>query len=336
MTMEREMSHKVETMAYANEKPWHGLGFQVSNKLSVEQMLAAAKIDWTVSKQKLYLNGEHDNRLVDGTYALMRDTDKSVLSIVGEVYKPVQNAESMDFFQKFVEAGKMNMETAGSLWGGRYVWGLARVGKDIKILGKDEIRGYLLLSSPHVHGKSMVIQFTPIRVVCWNTIRMALGEKLKGNGSAFRMPHSTKFDESVKQKAAEALGLATKQMEEFGEVASHLAKKKAKAEDVEQYFCDVLRFDPKKAMAEGKVKKDKEVKEPRMLPHLRAALEHAPGHDMVTAAGTWWGALNAVTYVVDHETSGNRDTALKNAWFGHKAEIKSRALDLVMAAAKVS
>jgi len=325
------MSHMVETMAYAGETPWHGLGFKVSDKLSPAQMLKAAKLDWEVEKRKLlYLNGEKTIE-VPGKYSLTRKSDGSHLSIVGSTYKPVQNAEAMDFFKRFTDAGKMTMETAGSLWHGRYMWALARIKADFDVGKSDPVQSYLLLCSPHVHGKAMLIQTTAIRVVCWNTLTFAIGANLRGNGSGFRIPHSQDFG-VMKEVAAKALGLVTQDMEQFRDAAKHLSKKKVSEEKAEEYFCEVLHYDPKKK-TKGKVEKEAE-REPQMLPKFRRALNNAPGAALGTAKGTMWGALNAITYVIDHETGRERHTALRNAWLGHTAAIKRRALHVALERAK--
>lgn len=322
------MTAAVETMAYAGAVPWHGLGVPVTADLTPKQMLKAAALDWTVSKRELYFMTKDGKQSRAGSeWGLVRDSDESLLTTCGATWKPVQNEAAMEFFRKFVAAGHMTMETAGSLWDGRYIWALARVGKDFTLGKTDTVRSYLLLMSPHVHGKAMVFQFTPIRVVCWNTLTAALGSSLKGHGSAFRMIHSTDFNDGTKALAEKALGLAIAQTEEFKDVATILSKKKAKPADVEQYFCEVLQYDPKKAKAKVD---DKDQRVPIMLPKFRAALEHAPGQQLNTAAGTWWGALNAVTHVIDHETGRDRSTALRNAWVGNHANTKRDALTLAI------
>lgn len=320
------MTAAVESMSFAHEVPWHGLGKQVRSDMTPRQMLKAAGLDWTVSKREMFLKG---GKKVPGQFALCRDTDNQVLSVVGKVYKPVQNEVALDFFKRFVEAGNMKMETAGSLWDGRYIWGLARMGVDFSLGKKDEVRGYLLVFQPHVRGKAKVIQFTPIRVVCWNTLNMSLGSSLKGKAGAFRHLHSREFDESTQQAAEEALGLATDQMAEFKQAATLLSKKKAKPDQVDEYFCEVLKFDPKKA---AKTKKD-EIKVPRILPMFQAALLQAPGQQVPSALGTWWGAYNAVSYVVDHEIGRDRGTALRNAWIGRKAALKREAFKAALSMA---
>lgn len=325
------MTSAVEKMAYTGETPWHGLGFKVSNDLSPAQMLKAAHLDWTVSKREMFIKRKSNGQLIEvpDRFALTRDSDETPLSIVGAVYRPTQNADAISFFQRFTTAGQMLMETAGSLWGGRYTWALARVGKDFKLGKSDEVRTFLLLASPHVHGKSLIIQFTPIRVVCWNTLNFALGKGLKGDQHAFRMPHTHDFDEEVQKRATQALGLAVSQAETFKEAATLLSKRKAAETQVEEYFCEVLKFDPAKANK----KKDGELKLPRMLPMFREALTHAPGQQLGSALGTWWGALNAVTHVIDHQVGRERDTALKGAWFGYNTLVKQRAVDLALKAA---
>ena len=319
------MSHKVENMAYVRQVPWHGLGFQMKDGMSAAAMRKAAKQDYHVSKLGAGV------KLADGTWLddpagfyLVRDTDNKILSHVGRLYQPVQTETIFQFFHDFVQAGQMEMETAGSLDGGRIVWALARVKQaDFALKGKDEMRNYLLLCSPFERGKALTMQWTNVRVVCWNTLCMALGSNLKGKGHAFRMAHTRDF-KVEQEEAKKAMGLVVDHSKIFAEAATLLAKKKAKADDVELFFQHVL----------GKTPEEVKQRIPAALPKYRAALEHAPGADLITAKGTWWGALNAVTWVVDHEQGKQRDSALKNAWLGNQAILKRRALELALEAAK--
>lgn len=329
------MSHLVESMAYSGETPWHGLGFKVSNDLTPAEMLIAARLDWGVEKRQLYIpTADGAMAPVKGSFGLTRDTDESVLSVVGANWKPNQNADVVDFFSKWVEAAHMTMETMGSLSGGQFVWALARINSDFALAGPgkkrkadDEVRGYVLLCQPHKFGYSQTASLTPIRVVCWNTLNMALGAGLKGKGvNVFRMTHSRLFDEKAKAQAELALGLGVAQMTEFKEAAILLASKKASLEQSKEYFFEVLSWDPEKA----KKDKDGEAKEPRMLQKIMAALDHAPGQQLGAALGTWWGSLNAVTYVVDHEVGRERTTALQSAWIGTNSLLKRKALKLAL------
>jgi hypothetical protein len=166
-------------------------------------------------------------------------------------------------------------------------------------------------------------------VVCWNTLQMALRSQ-----GGFRMPHSIEFDDNVKKRAEMVLGIAVEQVNEYKESVKFLASKRASEEDVDAYFGAVMQFD--KDADEAKKKKDGEVIEPRLIPMFRHALEHAPGQELPTAKGTWWGALNAVTYVVDHEVGRANDTRLKTAWFGMKSELKREALKVAVDLAKAA
>lgn len=327
------MTDAVETMAWRGETPWHGLGTEWKDDKTVAEVLKLAGLNWTVSKQPIYVKQKGAFLKLDGKMALTRDSDESMLSLVGKTWKPVQNQEAFEFFDKFVRAGKAKMETAGSLWGGRYVWGLARLSNiDYDVAKGDKVQNYLLLMSPHVHGKALLAQLTQVRVVCWNTLSMALGSNMKGNRSAFRMPHSTTFNESTRDLAAKALGLAVDEAKLIKDASILLAKKKATTAEVTEYFCEVLDFDPKKP--KGKVKQDGTVREPLMLPKFEQALVTAPGQALNSAKGTWWGAFNAVTAVIDHNHGRARDTSLKNAWLGHTAGIKRKAFKLAVERAK--
>lgn len=322
------MSHEIESMAYAGEVPWHGLGRHVSHGMTVDEMLEAAGLNWTVSKRPVYLGTDKPNifRTIPNQFALVRDTDEAILSMCKKEYNPVQNSEAMDFFRKFCEAGNMKLETAGSLKGGKFVWALAKLNVDFQVAGNDNLQGYLLLMSPHVVNYSMLIQFTPVRVVCWNTLSLALGASLRGSKNAFRMVHTAKFDDRMKALAEQTLGLATGQMQEFGEAAKMLAQVQVTPTDARQFFYEVLQVPANdvELMEAG------EKQLPKVLKAFEEARLKAPGQNLLTAQDTLWGAFNAVTYVTDHERLTNRDNRLFSAWFDSGALAKRRALDLAM------
>lgn len=311
------MTHAVEKMAFINEVPWHGLGENVRKGLTAESMRKACHQDYTVSKRAVFYAGSKGNVLDPNIFALCRDNDDKLLSYVGKVYKPVQTEQVFAFFHAFVKEAQMEIETCGSLWEGKYVWVLARVkNADFAIGKKDEMRNYLLLLAPFEHGKALIMQWTNVRVVCWNTLCCALGESLRGGANAFRMPHTRDF-EVEKEEAKRALGLVMKQSDEFREAAEILSKKKAVKEAVDKYFRHLLNVGEKQ-------------RTPAAIPKYQAALETSPGCDLKTAKGTWWGVLNAVTYVVDHQQGKSRDSALKNAWLGNQSILKRRALHLAL------
>jgi phage/plasmid-like protein (TIGR03299 family) len=338
------MAHNVETMAWANEVPWHGLGVQVDNNLTPLQMQEAAQLDWTVSKRPSYTidapEWSEDVGIMQtpNTFHIVRDSDNTVLSHCGRDYIPIQNEDVFKFFKRFTEAGHMTMETAGSLKNGGEIWGLAKISEDFELAGDDLIKGYLLINQPHIVGKSMTIKLTPIRVVCNNTLTMALQQ---GGTASFRMPHVREFGTDVIQAAEEALGLSAQAMTEFRANSTLLSKAKAKHSDVLDYVAEIyqpqmiaeyrneqLLRESGKAIGEQAPLSEKLNKFPSLVVD---ALEQSPGANLKSARGTWWGALNAVTYVEDHlresQTEGN---ALHSAWFGAAANRKSKALSLAL------
>ena len=338
------MSHEVETMAWTGNKPWHGLGVEVNPNLTPLEMQEAAQLDWTVSKRPIYTLDSpvwsEDVGIIqaENTFHIVRDSDNRILSHCGRDYLPIQNKDVFEFFKRFTEAGHMTMETAGSLKDGGEIWGLAKISEDFELAGDDLIKGYLLINQPHIVGKSMTIKLTPIRVVCNNTLTVALGQS---GTASFRMPHVKEFGNDVIQAAENALGLSAAAMTEFRDNSIILSKAKAKHSDVLDYVGEIyqptmiaeyrkeqLLRESGKALGMQEPLKEKLNKFPSLVVE---ALEHSPGANLKSAKGTWWGALNAVTYVEDHlresQTEGN---ALHSAWFGAAANRKSKALDLAM------
>ena len=315
------MSHEVETMAYTNAVPWHGLGFRVDGNLTPKQMLKAAKIDWTVETRPLFMA---DGKEVPAA-ALVRSTDGHVLDVVGSGYVPVQNAEAFEFFTDFVEAGDATMETAGSLKNGQYVWGLANLGDAFTLKGNDTVKGYVLVGCPHQQSRSLILKFTTVRVVCNNTLTLALnsGSTKSGKGIVlpeFRRAHRSTFDRAAIKGAQAALGLAREQLEEFHTTAKVLQKKSMSRQDAIDVLAPIFapKFEEKMTI---------ENLTPRMA-QLMDILVKAPGAQPDNA----WGVLNAVTYYADHVASRTDDRRLTQAWFGRTAMQKEETLKVLIAA----
>jgi phage/plasmid-like protein (TIGR03299 family) len=296
-------------MVYTNEVPWHSLGHKVTQAKTVAEMIKLSKTDWTVSKQPLYLDGAKDP--ISEAFALMRSRDKAILDVVGPAYTPVQNVEGFEFFNEYIKAGSAEMDTMGSLRGGKYVWGLANLKAGFKLAGRDEVKGYLLVAIPHQQGKSFVIKITTIRVVCMNTLMLAL----RKGGDEFRMVHRRVFDKHVMEEAKQTLGIARDQIKEFGEVANHLKKMKMSKDKAFETFALVYAPGDKFTMEDA----------PEKVKRVMDIYENAPGAD----PGTGWGVLNAVTYYADHVASRTADKRLTNAWFGKTGAQKERVLELL-------
>jgi len=297
------MAHMVETMAYAGEVPWHGLGHKVPSDLSTDQMMQAAGLDWTVQKIPAFVKIEDESQAIDAA-ALVRSSDNKILDVVSSDWNPVQNQEAFDFFQDFVNAGDMEMHTAGSLKGGQIVWALAKIKDSFELFGGDQVDSYMLFTNPHVYGQSLDIRFTPIRVVCNNTLTLSLSQK---NGTAFKLSHRREF---VADQAKQALGIAHAKLDEYKSMASWMGSKRYDNESIKAYFQELF-------PSQGD-------KDSRNAIKALEVLELQPGAKF--AEGSWWQAFNAVTYMTDHLMGRSNDARLQSAWFGVNKSLKNKAL----------
>ena len=200
------MPANVETMFYVREKPWHGLGVEVQEAPTSADALIYAGLDWEVIQKDVYTE---NGSLISGYKVNLRSTDNEALGIVSDRYKVVQNEDAFQFTDDLLGAG-VTYETAGALQGGRKVWMLARMPHRYIIAG-DEIAPYLVVMNSHDGSSGIKVAMTPIRVVCQNTLNLALN-------SAKRI-WTTKHTENVMSRvheAEETLGLAEKYMGELG------------------------------------------------------------------------------------------------------------------------
>ena len=304
------MAHEMETMAYAGETPWHGLGVKVESTLSTAEMLKAAQIDWTVSKVPTFF--EHNGVKVDtGKYAIVRDTDQKFLTNVSSTWNPCQNSEAFEIFDRFVEKGDLEMHTAGSLKEGKVVWGLAKMKKSFELFKGDKVDNFMLLVNPHNFGSGIHMRATPIRVVCNNTLSLSLGTV---SNIASTQTHRKTFN--VKEME-EALGIADQKLDQYQDMAKFLGIKRADEVSLDEYFKVVF-------PAYGKNKDEVS----RNALRAKEILHTQPGAQY--AEGSWWQAFNAVTYLVDHELGRNQDTRLQSAWFGLNKDKKNFALETAL------
>jgi phage/plasmid-like protein (TIGR03299 family) len=316
------MAHELEfvngqaQMAYAGDLPWHGLGVKVSNDLTPEQMLKAAGLDWTVDPIELFAE-VGDKRLATGHRALVRSTDQRVIDVITDDWNPVQNIEAFEFFNDFVAHGDMSMETAGSLKDGKIVWALAKVKESFDLFGgKDRVDAFLHFTNPHQYGQSIDVRFTPIRVVCNNTLTLSLNTKSK---NMVKVSHRRQFDPD---QVKEALGVAKQKLAKYKEMAEFLSKKRYTNEDVVDYFKRIFpvlttKQDSKKELSNSAERGLEIVK-----------YDSQPGAEF--GKGTYWELFNAVTFMTDHEIGRSVDSRLTSAWYGANKNLKTKALELAV------
>ena len=340
------MSDAVESMAYAGEKPWHRLGTRVKPDLSPQEMQRAAGLDWEVEKIPLgFENSSGHFRAVNDTrrgryHALVRKKDDALLDVVSRHWEPVQNSEAFEFFEDFIRAGDMTLETAGSLQGGRRVFALAKLKDGFRLARakEDVTESYLLFTNPHLYGHAVDIRFTPVRVVCMNTLTLALGQK----DSSYRVSfsHYQKFDVATARALFQA---ARNRTAAYQEQADFLAARRYNRTELQLYFGEIFKpltpprmkpFEEKADLTNASRSPDSNVLPlPRNARRALEVVEDQPGAKY--APGTWWNAFNAVTYLTDHEI-GRDDTRLGSAWYGHGKTRKLKALNLALEYAKAA
>lgn len=272
------MAANVETMFSVREKPWHGLGTIVQEAPTSKEALTLAGLDWNV-RQEPIIYKEQDS----GYFMNIRSTDDKVLGVVGGRYKPVQNVDAFDFVDGLIGEG-VTYETAGSLSTGKRIWLLAKM-PDVKILD-DVVEPYMCLTNSHDGFGSLKVCMTPVRVVCQNTLNLALNSaKRSWNG------RHTGSIENKMAAAKETLGLAKTYMESLSKEAEDLYKIKVAPKD----FIEMSEkmFPITKDMSQRK-------EESQIL--LREQLRHAwEMDDLGNIKGTGWGFMNAVADMSTHK-----------------------------------
>jgi len=314
------MSHELEIvngeaqMAYVGEVPWHGLGVELEPGATPLEMMKAAGLDWEVRKRPVFF------QLEDGTYveiqkrdALLRNTDDKFMDITSPTWNQIQNLPVFEFFSEYCEEGGIGMETAGSLRDGKLIWALAKTNSTFALLGgRDEVNQYLLLSNPHEFGKSMDVRIVQTRVVCNNTLALAMSENAKIGVS---VDHRSEFDPAAVKVALQE---AAEKAESFKEMAEFLVTKRYDDESLFRYFNEVFPKTSKNATSLEEIMESWKDGDPEgMSRNAEKALElvHTqPGAQL--GEGTWWQAFNTVTFMTNHVMGHNNASRMNSTWYG--------------------
>lgn len=317
ITKNRNGKHE---MAYVGETPWHGLGQVLTVGADIDTWKREAGMLWTIERSPVLFDiGNGAMETFEGQEVLYRSDNKDALGLVTPRYKPLQPGEVLEFFRDLVGAGGLELETAGTLLGGRKFWALAKTGHNFKLANGDAINGYLLLATSADGTMSTHARFTSVRVVCQNTLHIAVQKSETG---ALRVPHSAHFDPS---KVKKELGLLDDSWKTWTAKVTKMSKKKMTDDAAKEFFLNAF---AKEA--------DEDTKElPPSIESVFTVYETAPGQEM--AGRTVWGAVNAVTRYLDHEkTSRDPNIRLNNAWFKKGSRIKQKAWAMAEELVKVA
>ncbi|MGV2950102.1 MULTISPECIES: DUF932 domain-containing protein [Acinetobacter] len=340
------MAHQIEQIAYVGETPWHGLGNQLSPNQPLEVWAQQAGMDWRIESSNVsYMaQNERGQSIImpfEEQRVLYRSDTHAPLSVVSQRYQEVQPKEILEFYRDLTEQSGFELETAGVLKGGKKFWALARTGQSTALKVKDVSNGYILLATACDGTLATTAQFTSIRVVCNNTLAIALRGQSSSVGMV-KVPHSTKFDaEKVKQQ----LGVSVRAWDEHMYEMKQLTQRKISQQEAKAYFDAVFNnstmsiSDPEENIIQFYRNVAQQVQEKKPEPNGRAmnkALEmfngQGRGADLSSAKDTAYGLLCSITEFVDHERRAmSKDHRLDSAWFGAGAGVKQRGLEQALA-----
>lgn len=318
------------SMMYVGEEPWHGLGTKLDKPATAVEAIKAANLDWRVTKAPLHASVDQGRRMlpVRDKYAIVREDkrDKAgcpVFGIVGRSYTPLQNTEAFQFFDDIVGQGEAIYHTAGALGEGERVWILAKLPKAIKVLSDDVAEKFLLLSNSHDGESSVQIKFTPIRVVCNNTLTMALSR-----GPTVRVAHLSNLKERLRQ-AERLLGIINQRFDELGDNFQAMVKRSINKDELAKYLAAVFP-EPRDGGDRNSPRFQKSLqrcRENRLWGSY--FFEAGKGNATQEAKGTLWTAYNGVTEFIDHRDIGRmRESRLESVWFGDGYFVKARAFNV--------
>jgi len=342
------MAHFVETMAFVGQTPWHGLGNQLPQNQPIEVWAQQAGMDWRIESSNVsYMakNERGQNILMpyEEQRVLYRSDTHAPLSVVSQRYQEVQPKEILEFYRDLTEQSGFELETAGVLKGGRKFWALARTGQSAALKGKDVSNSYILLATACDGTLATTAQFTSIRVVCNNTLAIALRGQNSSAG-VVKVPHSTKFDaEKIKQQ----LGISVRAWDEHMYEMKQLSQRKVTQQEAAAYFDavfnntnlsiseedeNIIQFYRNVARSQSTHSSKADNKaEPngRAISKVMTMFNgHGRGAELASAKDTAYGLLCSITEFVDHERRAmSRDHRLNSAWFGAGANIKQRGLE---------
>lgn len=337
------MAHQIETMAFVGDTPWHGLGNPLSPNQPIEVWAQQAGMDWSIESSNVsYMakNERGQNILMpyEEQRVLYRSDTHAPLSVVSQRFQEVQPKEILEFYRDLTEQSGFELETAGILKGGRKFWALARTGQSAALKGKDVSNGYILLATACDGTLATTAQFTSIRVVCNNTLAIALRGQNSSAG-VVKVPHSTKFDaEKVKQQ----LGISVRAWDEHMYEMKQLSQRKVTQSEAAGYFDavfnnttmsiveqddNIIQF-YRDVATQANSKEKPEPNSKSMSKAMEMFNGQGRGASLSSAKDTAYGLLCSMTEFIDHERRAmSIDHRLDSAWFGAGAMMKQRGLE---------
>jgi phage/plasmid-like protein (TIGR03299 family) len=314
------MTHEIESMAYFGELPWHGLGtaLEEADLYDWQQACIKSGLDWEAELVPL-VTGDTGAKVEHR--AVRRKTDGNVLGVVGPRYTLLQNQEAFGWFEPFLEAREATLHTAGSLRNGSRIWVLAKLNRDPLVIAQgDEVEKYLLLSHSHDGSLAVRVGFTPVRVVCANTLAIAHGADAS---KLLRVKHTRDVHENM-ANIREVVNVANTDFQATAEQYRLLARKSVNQADLRRYVQKVLKVEENKE-ASTRLR--------NIIEDIVGLAEAGRGNDLPSVRGTYWTSYNAVSEWLSYQRGHNQETRLNSLWFGDSANLNRFALETALAMA---
>lgn len=317
-------------MAYVGAKAWHGLGNPLTAGAPMAEWVKQAGMEWKIRRAKVRFatsaEGDLGLQVWGEKHVLFRDDTLAPLGLVSPDYNIVQPRAMFDFFNDLCLTAGFEMETAGTLFGGKRFWALAKIGPRAEVMPGDRVGGYCLLTTSADGSLATTALYTTIRVVCNNTLTMALG----GPGHASKTSHAKRFDPHATRAALnlfpdEARETFAQSMDLFRTLAGHPLSEAAQGRLILSTL--IPGWETLDAPAQAKLETRKDVREIRALNSGKGLM----GAGFAGGQGTAWGTLNAITQWIDHTGKArSADAKLESMLWGQGAVVKTRALDLAI------
>ena len=317
------MAHQIlehDTMFAVGKRPWHGLGTVLENAPTIEEGIKIAGLDWDVTLRPIVTN-DTDNISVDTHKIVIREDNKLPLGVVSNNYKALQNKEAFSFFEPFIENDMATLETAGSLFNGKKVFILAKLNSDNMVVDKnDEIEKYILLSNSHDGSQALRVGFTPIRVVCNNTLSLAENTNAS---QLIRVTHKGNIVETL-QDLRETMDLVNQQFIATEEKYRYLATRNVNVNDLKKYVKQVFSVKKIEDIINDKEEKEQiEAERKRLIARVEEIFELEPVHNA-------WTMYNSVNYYMNHERGKSLENRYNSMWFGYSKRQDEKALKLAL------
>jgi len=320
------MTHGIrenDSMISVGETPWHGLGTTLQTPpATAAEALELAGLNWEVRKLPMFLE---DGRMVDLRESVSRSNDgtpgcvirtdtNEMLGVVGPAYTVYQNASMGALFDPLIQDGTITIETAGSLFGGRRVWMLGKFGQNAQIDRNDEVAKYLLLAHGHDGRFAVRFGFTPIRVVCRNTLSASINDE---NSKLMRCLHTANLEQNL-IVLRNAMQAAEQVFDLTAEQYRLLASRGVNRTDLREYARQVIKAD------EDESKRSNPEKE-----KIAAIMTNAM-HGKGNRGSNWWHAYNGVTEYICWQAGRDAQNRVSEAWWGSGQSMSQRALELAV------